>query len=731
MEQLKALPIYEVLKERYQELKKFQIPEQTWSVIHDMIDALSASMPTPELAQLLQSVSNWVEKHLKHEKVDDVQELKAIYNNAIAAIKSIISLLRSQISQEDIDKFIKFTAVPMPGTSWFQLPIFAPIHFSPLKWLQSGELPSLSEAYYTYRPTLNPLDWIPPYKMYGILVDSHNFYTFDRKYYHFKGACSYVLAQDFVDGNFSLIVNLEGGKFKSILLNDARDSIELLSDMSILVNGKPQDFPAAQGDLTAWRRYDSANLRSRAGVFVTCDMQRQVCQFFLSGFFFGKTRGLLGNMNYEQFDDMILPNGKISNKISEFGNAWKVNAECNDVPHVEHDHAKESYSECANFFSGNSPLSSCFPYINPAAFRTACEHVATEAKSDDLKKKAACNLAFAYTQSCRYEHVKVDIPSSCASCSAGNNQVGIGDTVSVKSPQTMADIILVVEQVTPNEEVFKDLVAPLISSVSNDLKAKGINDVHFSLIGFGAPNQKWPSHYTSGGELSFEGKTKNIWFGAPQSVEKPLDTVEKRLKWIKHQIDLETGNLKLVDAFTEAGEFPFRAGAVKSIIGVMGQPCESSLLPISLMQIRTYIASFKYRDQGISLHIISPLNDLALDNDKSANEIVGFDSDHVYTIGDAKKKPLEGSSELREHLKNESDSCIKVALGSYGSAFSSKNFLSSKPPQRKQFVSVVSQRVTESLAGGEIHQDCKCSLNDGLHPKMNCKVTNRKDKRQG
>jgi len=149
------------------------------------------------------------------------------------------------------------------------------------------------------------------------------------------------------------------------------------------------------------------------------------------------------------------------------------------------------------------------------------------------------------------------------------------------------------------------------------------------------------------------------------------------------------------------------------------------------MQIRTYIASFKYRDQGISLHVISPLTDLALDNEKPANEIVGFDSEYVYTIGDAKKKPLEGSTELRDHLKNESDTCIKVALGSYGSAFSSKNFLASKPPQRKQFVSVVSQRVTESLAGGEINQDCKCSLQDGLHPKMNCKVTNRKEKRHG
>jgi len=731
MEQLKALPIYEVLKERYAEIKKIQIPDQTWNVIRDMIDALGASMPTPEVGDLLQSISSYVEKHLKHEKVNDLEELKGIYNNAILALKSIVNLIKGQISQEDIDKLVKFTAVPLPGSSWFQLPIFAPIHFSPLKWLQSGDLPSLSDAYYTYRPTLNPLDWVPPYKMYGILVDSNNFYTFDRKYYNFKGACSYVLAQDFVDGNFSLIVNLEGGKFKSILLNDAKDSIELESDMSILVNGKPQDFPALQGGLSAWRRYDSANLRSDSGVFVTCDLKRQVCQFFLSGFYFGKTRGLLGNMNYEQFDDLVLPNGKIASKISEFGNAWKVNSECADVPNVEHDHARESYSECANFFSGNSALSSCFPYINPGAFRTACDHAATEAKSEADKKKAACNLAFAYTQSCRYEHVKVDIPSGCTTCSAGGNNVAIGDVVSVKSPQTSADIILVVEQITPNEEVFKDLVVPLIASLSNELKGKGITDVHFSLLGFGAPDQKWPSHYTSGGDLSFEGKSKNIWFGAPTSYEKPLDTMEKKIKWVKHQVDLETGNLKLVDAFQEAGEYPFRAGAVKSIIGVMGQACESSLLPISLMQIRTHLASYRYRDQGISLHIISPLNDLALDNDKPSSEIVGFDSDHVYTLGDDKKKPFAGSSELREHLKNESDACIKVALASYGSAFSSKNFLASKPPQRKQFVSVVSKRVTDSLAGGEITQDCKCSLHDGLHPKINCRVVNRTEKRHG
>jgi len=70
---------------------------------------------------------------------------------------------------------------------------------------------------------------------YGFLIDSHNFYTFNRKYYHFEGSCSYVLAQDYVDGNFSLIANLAGGKLKSVQLSDKQNSFEILADRSVSI----------------------------------------------------------------------------------------------------------------------------------------------------------------------------------------------------------------------------------------------------------------------------------------------------------------------------------------------------------------------------------------------------------------------------------------------------------------------------------------------------------------
>ena len=163
-EQLKALPITQILKERYNELKKQRVPEQTLNVIREVLETVAATLPTPELTELINVITSYAEKRVKNEKVDEIEELKDIASHAVAALKSIIKLLKSQLSSEDISKIIDLTMIPVPGTAWINLPILSPIHLSPLKWLRSGDLPQISEYYYTYRPTLNPLDWIPPYK---------------------------------------------------------------------------------------------------------------------------------------------------------------------------------------------------------------------------------------------------------------------------------------------------------------------------------------------------------------------------------------------------------------------------------------------------------------------------------------------------------------------------------------------------------------------------------------
>ena len=60
----------------------------------------------------------------------------------------------------------------------------------------------------------------------------------------------------------------------------------------------------------------------------------------------------------------------------------------------------------------------------------------------------------------------------CAALSGPS--VEAGDSVSVKVPEKSADVLIVIEQDLKNSEIFKELIVPLVSTLTNDLKAKGI-----------------------------------------------------------------------------------------------------------------------------------------------------------------------------------------------------------------------------------------------------------------
>lgn len=45
----------------------------------------------------------------------------------------------------------------------------------------------------------------------------------------------------------------------------------------------------------------------------------------------GKTCGLCGNYNGNQGDDFLTVGGLVETRVEGFGNAWKMNADCDDV----------------------------------------------------------------------------------------------------------------------------------------------------------------------------------------------------------------------------------------------------------------------------------------------------------------------------------------------------------------------------------------------------------------
>nr|XP_034187967.1 apolipophorins [Osmia lignaria] len=722
--QLKALPIYEMAKEKYQELQQFQIPEMIVSPIEEFCKVMNTALPTEELRQFTDATCQYFLKHVKHEKIDEMAELKKLYSHAVTALQSVLALLQKQATFDNVLNFVQIQA-PIDFSLLSKLPGISTLRVSVLNLLRNRELPSPLDLYYTYRPTLYPSDILPPFSKSGVVTDGGHFFTFDGRHLTMPGTCTYILAQDMQDGNFSVVANYNNGNLISVTITEPKESITLKNNGNILVNNKPADYPASTKNLHAYLVPPFANVKSDYGVRVTCTNKvPMVCAVHVSGFYLGKLRGLLGDGNNEPYDDYTLPSGKITESGSEFGNAYKLKGDCPDAAAVEH---KDRAPLCTDYFtSQSSSLKSCFNYVNPANYRDACDHAVAAGTPE-----GACVIATAYHYACYAQGVmSTRVPSTCGSCKVGGNKINIGDTFSVKVPKKEADIVFVVEQQHPNEKVFKEMVTPLMADLREELKQQGITDVHIGLIGF-SENTKWPQHYTINGNPNIDGEVKNIKFSEKKpsvSLEEAKEgDTEKKITYLHQKLDVELGTFRLTDAYEEAIRYPFRPGAAKVVIGVIANPCEKSPFPISLQQIRLLLGMKIYRDLGLTYHHISYPNELLVSG-KPQKNIVGYDQDNAYTFADSKKKPLSGSSDMKNNLvATTNDVCADFAVSSGGAAFSSDNFLDAKPNQKKQFIQVAAKRVVDGLVSVELEKDCSCDYQFGFVGRTQCKIVGRKE----
>lgn len=177
--------------------------------------------------------------------------------------------------------------------------------------------------------------------------------------------------------------------------------------------------------------------------------------------------------------------------------------------------------------------------------------------------------------------------------------------------------------------------------------------------------------------------------------------------------------------------------------------------------MRLLLGQIAYSDLGLTYHQIARLDNILISG-KVAKNVVGYDADSVFTFADSKKKPVEGSSKLKNDMTlATSDVCAEFAANvsaflifkffslkkntvlmnlfnqffffhsifqSGGAAFNANNFLDAKANQKKQFIQVVARRIVNSLVNIEIKEDCVCRQPYGLYPKAECKIVSRKEK---
>lgn len=397
----------------------------------------------------------------------------------------------------------------------------------------------------------------------------------------FPGTCQYILAQDFVNNNFSVVANLEAGKLKSIILVDKDDSVEVSPGGIVKLNEKATELPVHKANIHVWRRYYTLSFLSRYGVFVQCGLDMRVCHISVNGYYHGKLRGILGNGNNEPYDDFTLPNGHIASDFAQLGNAYKTTATCADVPFDEH--KEEKSDECSSTFGWDSSMKYCYYLIDHRPYREACEHAVHHATD---KKDAACNIALAYASTCRMENIFISAPESCARCSAKR---AVGDSYTEVVPQKIADVVFVVD-FGLGAQTLTDLVQPAITIMRTQLKNRDIQDVNVAVVGY-RKDMKYPYRFTTNGKLDFTGKLTVPDDTDVSKDEPPAKTGNEKLDKTlldafkyEQQVKEDLGVAADGRAFQEAFKYPFRSTAVRTIIAIRSDHLTHSWNPVSLVQ---------------------------------------------------------------------------------------------------------------------------------------------------
>jgi len=675
-------------------------------MVKDTLSTLRDMAPSPELKKLVTLISDYLDKKINQEKVDDFEAISEIIRVALANLKVVLKGMDMKDGQG-------FDPTVFTGNYLYAVPRLVAAKFSPLTYL-TGDLPVHVIKDSLYSVSFNPKSWVPPFRLYAFTIQGQHIFTFDGKHMTFPGKCNYILARDAVNGNFTIAGTYKDGIMTALTVADKSDSITVKKGGQCQFNKDNTDFPIHKPTIEAHRHFNHITISLKAGVKVYCDPQLTTCTYSVSGYYHGQIKGLLGNGNNEPFDDFTLPNGKIVTSESDFGNAYKTQGGCPAVTTVDHGSHTHSPS-CTKLFGSESNMRLCFPFVNPENFRTACDHGVAAGVKDTEHAVAA-----GYVSACLSRSIPVFLPREYQKCTNGDTPKAFGDKFSVKVPAKAADILIVIDLAKSNEVVYKEMITPMINELTKELSSKGLTDVEVSIMGYGGENRKYASHYTNGGKIAWKGKMPKIQFSEPKAWTEvdtgcpKLNQFFSAVRNVTHELAHVVGADIQSVAYAQALYHPFRSQAAKTIIAVTANPCHQGFL-LGLQKLKSLLFTQKL----VHVNLVTPIRDFGAKDSKTAKSIIGFNSETVFTYADGKKKPT-GGAELTKDL-HYNDYCIDFITRNGGTVFNTDNFVAAKD-QRKTFAGSVAHNLAEQLINTHQGLDCECTFRTPFDAANRCKV---------
>jgi C8 domain len=151
-----------------------------------------------------------------------------------------------------------------------------------------------------------------------------------------------------------------------------------------------------------------------------------LCTFDVSGWYFGKTAGVLGTLNNEMYDDHMTANNQFATSQGQFVNSWSLPLpECQqkisetDMEYVRKNVDLKVANLCSTYFS--NPLSyfeACFSVVDPQPFYDMCLDLGVNQGHNFLPDghpadMGACTVAISYMEACLMESIALRVPDTC------------------------------------------------------------------------------------------------------------------------------------------------------------------------------------------------------------------------------------------------------------------------------------------------------------------------------
>ena len=249
---------------------------------------------------------------------------------------------------------------------------------------------------------------------WATISGSQHYVTFDKRFYAFEAECDYLLARDFIDGKFSVVVSYarEGGEMKkSIIVMDGNQQVKIMPDGQIMKDGRSAELPMTMAKSVVLRVANMVLIKNKHGLNVECDLKHDRCTLEVTGWYHGKTAGLMGTYDNEPVNDLIKNDGSRASGIDDFTKSWAIKSQCRNARNlaVSQEPVPETpaYTQCQTYFNNtDSIFRRCFSIVKPWTAMRMCVN-------DIAKSKGICHAVDYYYSECRKHEVHMHKPKEC------------------------------------------------------------------------------------------------------------------------------------------------------------------------------------------------------------------------------------------------------------------------------------------------------------------------------